>query len=131
MEMEIAMTPRTATLVVVCALSLGCGSDACQTAPTTRPFAIEVLMEGPLAAHATFCSDFRQESSGEAYANAGVSLPVEIGVGRCAGARTVGARGDRGEVTATLPAADSFVRVENTSDSSTRYRLTLRYLVVR
>jgi len=89
------------------------------------------MIEGPLAAHGTFCSDFRQESPGEAYANAGVALPIEIGVGRCAGTRTVSARGDRGEVTATLPEADSFVRIENTSDSSTRFRLTLRHPVLR
>ena len=37
-------------------------------------------------------------------------------------------RGDRGAVTATLAAGDSFVRFENTSDVDAAYRLTLRYI---
>ena len=108
-------------------LALGCGGDN-PTTPTPRAYIYETISESGIAAHTASCIDFRQEASGEASASAGLFLPIEMGAGSCAGARSVIARGDRGAVAATLPVGDSFVRFENTGDSDVRYRLTLRYL---
>jgi len=125
------MKLQAAALLVVPFVSFGCGGGDDPTTPTTptvRSFPYEVIVEGPLAAHASYCTDFEPEVSGSAYANAGFPAAIELGAGRCAGTRSVIARNDTGEVTATLPAGNSYVRFENASDSNTRFRLQLRYL---
>jgi hypothetical protein len=122
------MKQKLFTLLVVPVLALGCGGGDGPTTPTPRAFAYETVSESSIAAHTTFCTNFRQEASGEVYAHAGLPVPIEMGAGSCAGTRSVVARGDRGEVTAALAVGDSFVRFENTSDTDARFRLTLRYL---
>jgi hypothetical protein len=124
------MRLRVAALLVVHVASLGCGGDDGPTTPTPRSTTYESTAESTIAAHAVLCVNFRQEAPGPASASAGLIVPIEIGTGTCAGTRSVIARDDRGGVTATLPAGDSFVRFENTSDSEARYRLTLRYLIL-
>jgi hypothetical protein len=125
------MKHRTVAILLLLQVALlGCGSEGGPTNPTSRTFPYEMTIEGPLAAHSAYCQNFQQEAPGPAYANAGLAVPIEIGTGRCTGTRSVIARTDSGEVTATLPAGDSFVRFENTGDSSTRFRLTLRYLTL-
>jgi hypothetical protein len=116
------------TLLLFTGLALGCGGEGA-TQPTPRAFAIETSSEGPLAAHTSYCQDFRPEERGAAFALAGLRTPIELGTGRCAGTRSVVLRSETGEVEATLAAGDSFVRIENTSDENTRFRLTLRYLI--
>jgi hypothetical protein len=125
------MNLRLAAPLVIHLAAVGCGGDDDgPTTPTPRTFTYDATAESTIAAHALRCGDFRQEAPGPASASVDLELPIEIGTGTCAGARSVVARSDKGSVTATLPAGDSYVRFENTSDSDARYRLTLRYLML-
>jgi hypothetical protein len=104
---------------------------ATPTTPTPRTIAVETVSESRIAAHAASCVSFRQEAAGEASASVTISpgpVPIEMGTGSCAGARSVIARGDRGAVAATLTAGDSFVRFENPGDADAPYSLRLRWL---
>jgi hypothetical protein len=126
------MKQASAALLVIPVVALACGGGESPTTPTPRAIRVDTSFESTLPAHAASCVDFRQEASGEASAGASLdglaAVPIEMGVGSCAGTRSVVARGDGGAVTATLPVGDSFLRVENTGDSASRFRLTLRYL---
>jgi hypothetical protein len=128
------MKHTLAALFAVGGLALGCGGGDSPTTPAPRAFALEMTSESTIPAQAASCVGFRQEAAGEASASAslstGLPIPIEMGAGGCTGSRTVVASGDRGAVTATLPAGDSFVRVENTSDRDARYSLRLRYLTL-
>lgn len=119
-----------AALLVFPVLAFGCGGDN-PTTPTPRPISVETTGESTVQAHAFSCIGFRQEASGEASAGIAASpgpVPIEMGVGSCDGTRSVVVRGDTGAVMATLPAGDSFVRFQNTSDADTVFRVTLRYI---
>jgi len=117
----------TPVLIVIQLASLGCGGGASPTPPTPRSATFESTSEGPLPAQSVGCVPFRQGTDGAASASLNQRLPIEIGAGSCNGG-TASARGE-GEVTGQLPTGDSFVRFQNTSDTDTRYRVVIRYLV--
>ena len=123
--------PAVAPLLLVPFVRTACGGSEPPTQPSLRTFTFESIREGPLDAHRSFCVDFSPDASGPAYAHAGFTGPIELGAGTCAGTRNVVARSETGEVTATLAAGDNFVRMENPNDSGTRFRLVLRYLILR
>lgn len=114
-------------------VSLGCGGgsgDDSPTQPTPRTQTFEETMGGEMPGHASQCFDFVQGAAGPVYAAVTPSVPLEVGTGRCTQTRVVVARGDTGELTATLPASDCFVRVENPGDGRLNYQIRLRHIFV-
>jgi hypothetical protein len=113
-------------------VSLGCGGsgDDPPTQPTPRTQTFEETMGGEIPGHTSQCFDFGQGAAGSAYASVAPAVPLELGTGRCNQTRTVVARSDTGEVTTTLPAGDSFVRVENPGDGRLNYQIRLRHIFV-
>jgi hypothetical protein len=120
-------------LLIAHLVSLGCGGgNEPPTRPTPQARTFEAVYSGSMPGHSSACIDFAQGASGPAYAHVGVPVPLEIGSGRCGNnqVRTVITRADTGEVTATLPAGDSFVRVENPGDGRLDYQVLLRSIMV-
>lgn len=110
--------------------ALGCGGGDPPTQPTPQTRTFESTFGGSVPGHASQCFDFAQGASGEAFAQVGIRVPLELGAGRCGQSRTVIARSETGEVTATLPSGASFLRIENPGDGRLDYQIRLRYIMV-
>jgi hypothetical protein len=124
------MKPSFVALLLVSAISVGCGDDP-PTAPTPRPLINESISEVTVQAQSSACVTFRQEAPGPAFASAGGVASLELGTGTCTSRGAVVGRTERGlDLSLLLAVGDHYVRIENPTRFDFTYRVTLRYLIL-
>jgi len=122
------MKPSFSALLLVSAITVGCGDDP-PTAPTPQPLFKETISDVTVQAQSSGCVTFRQEAAGPASAQIFASNSFELGTGTCTSPGTVVGRGSV-NLSVLLAVGDHYVRIDHPFNYEFTYRVTLRYLIL-